>query len=221
MVISNILTLTSAIRPLFQLKVVQYPCVNKVGLILWYYFTTFIIHPEKIQRHLRMSTTMHSPHWLYSMLLSCLRLLFTETLEMFIRLIDSRINHSFESGIFNESVHQYFFDSVLKRIDHPKMKILSLIAHPSVIPSKPIRPLLIFGTQINNFLSSVSVFNVHSRQYHDTCVHSSACKHSAVHPGQSQNASSASAAPHTCVMVLLNARQRLTQKKIISWIKLF
>ncbi len=158
---------------------------------------------------------MHSPHWLYSMLLSCLRLLFTETLEMFIRLIDSRINHSFESGIFNESVHQYFFDPVLKRIDHPKMKI------PYVIPSKPIRPLLIFGTQINNFLSSVSVFNVHSRQCHDTCVHSSACKQGAVHPGQSQNASSTSAAPHTCVMVLLNARQRLTQKKIISWIKLF
>ncbi len=158
---------------------------------------------------------MHSPHWLYSMLLSCLRLLFTETLEVFIRLVDSRINHSFESGIFNESVHQYFFDPVLKRIDHPKMKI------HYVIPSKPIRPLFIFGTQINNFLSSASVFNVHSRQCHDTCVHSSACKHSAVHPGQSQNASSASAAPHTCVMVLLNARQRLTQKKIISWIKLF
>ncbi len=148
----------------------------------------YYIHPEKIQRHLRVSTTMHSPRWLYSM--SCLKLLFTETLDMFIRSVDSWLNHSFESGIFNESVHQYFFDPVLKGLVHPKMKILSLITHPYVIPNPTISSL--------QFQSSMCI---HDSTMTRVCIPLLANKAQCIRV-QSQNAGSASAAPHTCVMVL-------------------
>ncbi len=53
-------------------------------------------------------------------------------------------------------------------IVHPKMKILSLITHPHVVPN-PLRPLFIFRTQIKIFLmKSESFLTLHwqQRNYH-------------------------------------------------------
>jgi len=40
---------------------------------------------------------------------------------------------------------------VLNGLVHPKMKIKSLITHPHAVPT-PVRPLLVFGTQMKIFL---------------------------------------------------------------------
>jgi len=45
-----------------------------------------------------------------------------------------------------------FGDQVgFKGLVHPKMKIKSLITHPHAVPT-PVRPLLVFGTQMKIFL---------------------------------------------------------------------
>ncbi len=58
----------------------------------------------------------------------------------------------------------------IKGISHPKMKLMSLITHPHVIPNPSDLVRFIFGTQINMFLMKSEIFLILHRQhvsYHD------------------------------------------------------
>ncbi len=60
-------------------------------------------------------------------------------------------------------VYCYFSKVKIKGIVHTKIKILSLISHPHVIP-KPVRTSFIFGTQIKILLMKFESFLTLHRQ---------------------------------------------------------
>ncbi len=81
----------------------------------------------------------------------------------------------------------------VKGLVHQKIKILSLITHPHVVPSpqdlcsslktnifafcaRRNKKIMTFQQLFNNFFSFVSVFSVHLWEYHDACVWCCLCK---------------------------------------------